>query len=167
MSSPNHPTSDIEDAFSFTNIPDYTSASPDYFLASPRNNSLDLSNDLNKDLLASLFLSPFHDDPYMKVMQAYDVTNNKLPIPPGAPIAPPTVLPSSSVLPLSLMFDPQKFFLSEELLPPKIQAYFLSLSYTNLSAQPQAFEIGEIYHGTLDMSYTLYEEQIKDILSLR
>nr|GEV33435.1 putative reverse transcriptase domain-containing protein [Tanacetum cinerariifolium] len=34
MSSPNHPTSDIEDVFSF-NFPDYFSASPDYVSASP------------------------------------------------------------------------------------------------------------------------------------
>nr|GEY93872.1 reverse transcriptase domain-containing protein [Tanacetum cinerariifolium] len=34
MSSPNHPTSDIKDAFS-SNFPDYISASPDYVSASP------------------------------------------------------------------------------------------------------------------------------------
>ncbi|GJY48371.1 hypothetical protein Tco_0438327 [Tanacetum coccineum] len=34
MSSPNHPTSDIDDAFSF-NFPDYIPASPDYVPASP------------------------------------------------------------------------------------------------------------------------------------
>ncbi|GJY45865.1 hypothetical protein Tco_0434928 [Tanacetum coccineum] len=34
MSSPNHPTSDIEDAFS-SNFPDYIPASPDYVPASP------------------------------------------------------------------------------------------------------------------------------------
>ncbi|GKF69038.1 hypothetical protein Tco_0198717 [Tanacetum coccineum] len=38
----------------------------------------------------------------MKVMQAYNATNNELPIPlPQAPIARPTVLPPSPVLPLS------------------------------------------------------------------
>ncbi|GJX54293.1 reverse transcriptase domain-containing protein [Tanacetum coccineum] len=60
--------SDVEDAFSSTNTPDYTSASPDYSPASPRNTSSDPSEDLSKDLLASLAISPFHDDPYMKVM---------------------------------------------------------------------------------------------------
>nr|GEX85007.1 hypothetical protein [Tanacetum cinerariifolium] len=134
MSFLNHPTSDIEDAFSSTNTPDYPPASPDYFPASPGNTSLDSLNDLTKDLLASLVFSPFHDYPYMKVMQAYDVTNNELPIPPRALIAPPTFLPPSLVLPLSLMFDPQEIFLLEELLPPKKQAHFLSLSSTNLSA---------------------------------
>ncbi|GKA75840.1 hypothetical protein Tco_0782218 [Tanacetum coccineum] len=36
MSSSNHPTSDIEDAFS-SNFPNYTPTSPDYFPASSRN----------------------------------------------------------------------------------------------------------------------------------
>ncbi|GKE82733.1 hypothetical protein Tco_1552733 [Tanacetum coccineum] len=79
--------------FSSTNTPDYTPASLDYFLASPRNTFFDPSEDLAKDLLASLAISPFHDDPYMKVMQAYNATNDESPIPPPrAPIAPPTVL---------------------------------------------------------------------------
>ncbi|GJU03109.1 hypothetical protein Tco_1113447 [Tanacetum coccineum] len=93
---------DVEDAFSSTNTPDYTPASPDYSPASPGNTSSDPSEDLSKDLLASLAISPFHDDLYMKVMQAYNATNNESPIPlPQAPIAPPTVLPPSLVLPLS------------------------------------------------------------------
>ncbi|GJU16726.1 hypothetical protein Tco_0642642 [Tanacetum coccineum] len=58
--------SDVEDAFSSTNTPDYFSASPDYSPASPGNTSSDPSKDLSKDLLASLAISPFHDDPYMK-----------------------------------------------------------------------------------------------------
>ncbi|GJT94055.1 hypothetical protein Tco_1082900 [Tanacetum coccineum] len=90
---------DIEDAFSSTNTPDYTPASPDYSPASPGNTSSNPSKDLSKDLLASLALSPFYDDPYMKVMQAYNATNNESPIPlPRAPIAPSTILPLSSVL---------------------------------------------------------------------
>ncbi|GJR09285.1 hypothetical protein Tco_0791937 [Tanacetum coccineum] len=59
---------DVEDAFSSTNTPDYIPASPDYSPASPRNTSFDPSKDLSKDLLASLAISPFHDDPYMKVI---------------------------------------------------------------------------------------------------
>ncbi|GJX70236.1 hypothetical protein Tco_0307407 [Tanacetum coccineum] len=66
--------SNIEDAFSSTTTPDYTPASPDYSPASPGNTSSDPSEDLSKDLLASLTISPFHDDPYMKVMQAYNAT---------------------------------------------------------------------------------------------
>ncbi|GJR16975.1 hypothetical protein Tco_0965502 [Tanacetum coccineum] len=61
--------SNVEDAFSSTNTPDYTPASPDYSPASSRNTSFDPSEDLSKDLLASLAISPFHDDPYMKVFE--------------------------------------------------------------------------------------------------
>nr|GFC40712.1 hypothetical protein [Tanacetum cinerariifolium] len=117
MSSSNYPfivpsISNIEDAFSSTNTPNYTSASPDYFPASSGNNSPDPLKDLSKYLLASLAISPFYDDPYMKVMQAYSATSNELFIPPQAPIAPTTVLPSSPVLSISPMFDPRYFFLS-------------------------------------------------------
>ncbi|GJX49311.1 hypothetical protein Tco_0276156 [Tanacetum coccineum] len=88
--------SNIEDAFSSTNTPDYTLASPDYSLASPGNTSPDPSDDLSKYLLSSLAISPFHDDPYMKVMQAYNATSNESPIPlPQAPISPPTALAPS------------------------------------------------------------------------
>ncbi|GKB82988.1 hypothetical protein Tco_0949883 [Tanacetum coccineum] len=89
---------DVEDAFSFTHSLDYIPASPNYFPASPGNIYPDPSDDLSKYLLASLAIPPFHNDPYMKVMQAYDATNNESPIPlPRVPIAPPTVLPSSLV----------------------------------------------------------------------
>ncbi|GJR46642.1 hypothetical protein Tco_1314745 [Tanacetum coccineum] len=87
---------DVEDTFSSTHSPDYIPASPDYFPASPGNTSPNFSDDLTKDLLASLALSPFYDDPYMKVMQAYDATDNELP---QAPIAPPTILPPSPISP--------------------------------------------------------------------
>ncbi|GJZ40869.1 hypothetical protein Tco_0587755 [Tanacetum coccineum] len=153
---------DVEDAFSSTHSPDYTPASPDYFPASPGNTSPDSSDDLTKYLLASLAISPFHDDPYMKVMQAYNATSNESPIPlPQVPIAPPTVLPPSPVLPLSPMFDPQDFFLPEEILPPQKRARFLSSS-SDFSAPPQVFEIGESSHKT---HLERHEEQIKTILN--
>ncbi|GKF08286.1 hypothetical protein Tco_0042510 [Tanacetum coccineum] len=84
MSSSTHPIIvpsgyDVKDAFSSTTNPDYTPASPDYFPASPGNTSPDPSDDLSKYLLASLAISPFNDDPYMKVMQAYNATNFFLP----------------------------------------------------------------------------------------
>nr|GEV80004.1 reverse transcriptase domain-containing protein [Tanacetum cinerariifolium] len=95
MSYPNHPTSDIEDAFSFMNTPDYTPASPNYFPASLRNTSFDSSNNLSGLVsIASPTLSLFHDDPYIKVMHAYDAI-----IPPPAPITPPTILTPSQVMP--------------------------------------------------------------------
>ncbi|GKE92613.1 hypothetical protein Tco_1573708, partial [Tanacetum coccineum] len=136
MSSSTHPiiilsNSDVEDAFSSTNTLDYTSALPDYFLASSKNTFSDPSEDLSKDLLASLTISSFHDDPYMKFMQAYNATNNESHIPlPRAPIAPPTVLPLSPVLPSSPLFDPRDFFLPEEILSPQKRARFLSSSST-------------------------------------
>nr|GEY25702.1 putative reverse transcriptase domain-containing protein [Tanacetum cinerariifolium] len=71
MSSSNYPfivpsDSDIEDAFSSMNTPNYTPASPDYFPAPLGNTPPDFSNDLTKDLLASLAFLPFHDDSYIK-----------------------------------------------------------------------------------------------------
>ncbi|GJV64473.1 hypothetical protein Tco_1475301 [Tanacetum coccineum] len=106
--------SDVEDTFSSTHSPDYISASPDYFPASSGNTSSNFLDDLTKDLLASLALLPFYDDPYMKVVQSYDATDNELPIPPQALIAPPTILPPSQVLSLSPMFDFLTFLSSGE-----------------------------------------------------
>ncbi|GJV75711.1 hypothetical protein Tco_1507295 [Tanacetum coccineum] len=118
MSSFNHSIivlsdSDIEDGFSSTNI-------PDYFPATPGNTSPDYSNDLTKYLLAILVFSPLHNDPYMEIMQAYDATDNELPIPPlQAPIAPPTIVSPSPVLSLSPMFDSRDLFPPREISPPK------------------------------------------------
>nr|GEU67482.1 reverse transcriptase domain-containing protein [Tanacetum cinerariifolium] len=150
--------SDIEDAFSSTNTPDYTSASPDYFPASPGNTPHDSSNDLTKYLLALLSFSPFHDDSYMKVMQAYDVTDNELSIIPQAPIAPSIILPPSSMLSPSL--NSRNFFRPEEILPPKKRARGRSSSYT--FALPQVFEIEESSRVTL---LERHEEQIEEILN--
>ncbi|GJX96225.1 hypothetical protein Tco_0352023 [Tanacetum coccineum] len=137
---PTHPTPsnvDEECAFPSTNILDYTSTLPDYILASSGNTSPNFSNDLTKDLLASLALSPFYDDPYTKVMQAYDATDNELPIPPQALITPLAILTPSLVLPPSLLFDPRYFFVPEELLPPKKQIHPPSSSSTMLSNSSQ------------------------------
>nr|GEZ77675.1 hypothetical protein [Tanacetum cinerariifolium] len=86
MSTSTHPIiilydSDVDDAFSSINTPDYTLASPDYSPASPENIDFDSeigsdpSDDPFKDHSAPLAISPFHDDPYIKVMQAYNATN--------------------------------------------------------------------------------------------
>ncbi|GJS22211.1 putative reverse transcriptase domain-containing protein [Tanacetum coccineum] len=63
---------DVEDAFSSLNAPNYISTPPGYSPVTPGNISPDSSDDLTKDLLSSLSISPFQDDPYMKVIQAYD-----------------------------------------------------------------------------------------------
>nr|GEU38626.1 reverse transcriptase domain-containing protein [Tanacetum cinerariifolium] len=165
MSKSTHPITilsdlDVEDAFSSTHSPDYISASLDYFSASPINTSSDPSEDLSKYLLASLAISPFHDDPYMKVMQAYNATINESLILPQAPIASPTILPSSPVLSLSPMFDPRDLFLPKEILPSRKRA--CSRSSSSTSALPQVFEIGESSHKT---SLERHEEQIETILN--
>ncbi|GKB43403.1 hypothetical protein Tco_0888345 [Tanacetum coccineum] len=113
MSSSNYPTSDIEDAFS-SNFPNCTPTSPNYFPASPRNISPDSSDNLSKYLLASLAISPFHDNPYMKAYNA-----NKPPIPPQVSIDPLPVLPPSLIFPLSPMLNSQNFFPPKEIPPPK------------------------------------------------
>ncbi|GJY10108.1 retrotransposon protein, putative, ty3-gypsy subclass [Tanacetum coccineum] len=53
---------------------DYTPASPDYSPASRGNTSSDPSEDSSKDRSASLTISPFHDDPYMKIGESSYVT---------------------------------------------------------------------------------------------
>ncbi|GKB59063.1 hypothetical protein Tco_0915249 [Tanacetum coccineum] len=73
MSSPNHPTSNIEDVFS-SNFLDYTPTLPDYFPVSLVNISPDPLDNLSKYLLASLAISHFHDDPYM---QSYNAAANE------------------------------------------------------------------------------------------
>ncbi|GJY53569.1 hypothetical protein Tco_0445233 [Tanacetum coccineum] len=113
LSFPNHPTSDIEDAFS-SNFPDYILASLDY------------------------------------VMHAYFAKES--------PIPSPTIVPPSSMI--SPMFNPQEFFLFEELLPLKKRGCNQSSSST--FALPQAFEIGE---SSLKTSLERHEEQIKEILN--
>ncbi|GKD84511.1 hypothetical protein Tco_1355665 [Tanacetum coccineum] len=114
MSSPNHPTSDTEDSFS-SNFPDYIPASPDYFPTSPGNTSFESSNNSSGLVPISLpTLSLFHNDPYMKVMQAYDAIN-----PPQVTILPPTIVPPFTVLSLSPMFDSRDFFPPKEITPPK------------------------------------------------
>ncbi|GKF43317.1 hypothetical protein Tco_0129869 [Tanacetum coccineum] len=112
MYSPNHLTSDIEDAFS-SNFLDYIPASPDYFPASPGNTSSESSNNSPSLVpIASPTLSLFYNDPYMKVMQAYDAIS-----PPQVTIPPLTVVSPSSIL--SPMFDSRDFFPPEEIPPPK------------------------------------------------
>nr|GFB05833.1 hypothetical protein [Tanacetum cinerariifolium] len=150
MSSPNHPTSNIDDAFS-SNFPNYIPASSDYVLASPRKTYSISSNNLSGLVpIASPTLSLFHDDPYMKVMHAYYAKES--------PISPPVIVPPSPML--SPMFNPQKFFLSEELLPPKKRGRDRSSSST--SALPQEFEIGESSHKTC---LERHEEKIEEILN--
>nr|GEV99824.1 putative reverse transcriptase domain, ribonuclease H-like domain, aspartic peptidase domain protein [Tanacetum cinerariifolium] len=120
MSSPNHHTSNIGDAFS-SNFPDYIPVSSDYVPASPgKTYSSSSNNSFGLVPIASPTLSLFHDDPYMKVMHAYYAKES--------PIPPIVIMPPS--LMLSPMFNPQEFFLLEELLPPKKQGH-MTRNYRN------------------------------------
>ncbi|GJZ05629.1 hypothetical protein Tco_0539422 [Tanacetum coccineum] len=93
MSSPDHPTANLEDAFS-SNFPNYVPpASPNYVPASPWKTHSSASNLFGIVSLTSPTLSLFPDDPYMKVLQAF--YTEKLPIPP------PIIIPPK----------PQEFFL--------------------------------------------------------
>nr|GEY15266.1 reverse transcriptase domain-containing protein [Tanacetum cinerariifolium] len=100
--------------------------------------------------IASPSLSVSYDDPYKKVIHEYYAKESPIP---SLVIMPPSPM-------LSLMFNPQEFFLTEELLPPKKRGRDQSSSYT--SALPQEFEIGESSRKT---SLERHEEQIKEILN--
>ncbi|GKE61541.1 hypothetical protein Tco_1511908 [Tanacetum coccineum] len=61
---------------------------------------------------------------------------------------------------LSLMFNPQEFFLSEELLSPKKQGH--NQSFSSTSTLPQEFKIGE---SSRKASLQRHEEKIEEILN--
>nr|GEV43885.1 RNA-directed DNA polymerase, eukaryota [Tanacetum cinerariifolium] len=150
VSSPNQSTSDIEDAFS-SNFSDYIPVSLDYVSASSRKTFSESSNNSSAlVLIASPTLSLFHDDPYMKVMHAYYAKES--------PIPSPVIVPPSSML--SPIFNPQEFFLPEELLPLKKRGRDRSSSST--SALPQEFNIGE---SSRKKSLKCHKDQIEQILN--
>ncbi|GJX06885.1 hypothetical protein Tco_0194817 [Tanacetum coccineum] len=142
MPSPDRPTFNIEDAFS-SNFPNYLPpASPDYIPTSPGKTYSSSSNSFGIVPLTSPTLSLFHDDPYMKALQAFYTEKS--------PIPPPVIIPPSSIP------KPQEFFLSEGILSPKKRGRSSS------SSLPQAFEIGESSRKT---SIERHEEQIEEILN--
>nr|GFA07630.1 hypothetical protein [Tanacetum cinerariifolium] len=94
-----------------------------------KNYASSLNNSFGLVPIASPTLLPFHDDPYMKVMHAYYAKESPIPL--------PVIMPPSPML--SPIFNPQEFFLPEELLPPKKHGCDRSSSST--SALPQEFEI--------------------------
>ncbi|GJU65010.1 hypothetical protein Tco_1246845 [Tanacetum coccineum] len=115
MSSPDHPTANLEDVFS-SNFPNYVPpASPDYVPASPGKTYSSASNLFG---IAPPTLSLFPDDPYMKALQAFYTEKS--------PIPPPIIIPPKT----------QEFFLPEGLLSP-------TKSPSSTPFQPQTFEIGE------------------------
>ncbi|GKC19478.1 hypothetical protein Tco_1021628 [Tanacetum coccineum] len=116
MSSPNHSTSDLEDAFSSMNILNYTSVPSDYFPASVGSSSFNSSENAKDNIIPPVF-SSFYNNPCLKDVQAFYA--KELPISPPDPITSPAILTPSLVLPPSLLFDSRYFFVPEELLPPK------------------------------------------------
>nr|GEY58662.1 reverse transcriptase domain-containing protein [Tanacetum cinerariifolium] len=103
MSSPDHSTSNNEDAFS-SNIPDYVSTISDY---SPASSGKTYSNASNNSIgKIHPEFSPFYN---MKDIQAFHA--KELPIPP------PFILPPSLVLSQSPISDSQDFFPFEEISP--------------------------------------------------
>ncbi|GJU85084.1 hypothetical protein Tco_1292630 [Tanacetum coccineum] len=71
MSSPDHPTSNMKDAFS-SNFPNYLPASPDYIPTSPGKTYSSSSNSFGIVPLASPTLSLFHDDPIHEALNKAD-----------------------------------------------------------------------------------------------
>ncbi|GJS68186.1 hypothetical protein Tco_0682751 [Tanacetum coccineum] len=63
MSSPNHSTSDLEDAFSSMNILNYTSVSSDYFPVSLGSNSFNSSKNFTDNIIPPVF-SYFYNNPF-------------------------------------------------------------------------------------------------------
>nr|GEX32425.1 hypothetical protein [Tanacetum cinerariifolium] len=103
MSSPDHSTSNNEDAFS-SNISDYVSTIPDY---SPTSSGKTYSNASNNSIgKIPMEFSPFYN---IKDIQAFYA--KELPIPT------PVILPPSLVLSQSPTSDSQDFFPFEEISP--------------------------------------------------
>ncbi|GKA21637.1 hypothetical protein Tco_0701626 [Tanacetum coccineum] len=152
MSSPNHSTSDIEDAFSSMNILNYTSVSSDYFPAS--SGSISFNSSENSNIIPSV-ISPLYNNPYLKNVQSFYA--KELPISSPDPITPPAILTPSSILPPSLLFNPRYFFVPEELLPPKKQIHSPS------SSSNYIFEIGKC---SIKMYLKHHEEHYLDELYL-
>nr|GEY83753.1 hypothetical protein [Tanacetum cinerariifolium] len=117
MSSPDHPISNLKDAFSL-NFPNFLpSASSDYVPASPGKSYSSSSNSFGIVPLVSPTLLLFYDDPYIKVLQAFHTENSPIP---ALIITPPSSIP-----------NPQELFLPEDLLSPKKQGHDQSSSSTS------------------------------------
>nr|GFB90294.1 hypothetical protein [Tanacetum cinerariifolium] len=135
MSSSNHLTSNIEDAFS-----EYISVVPDYFTASPGKTYSSTSNN-STDVIppTSSNFSLFHNDPYINVINAY-ATFTPSPI----PIPPPTIKSPS---------DSLEFFLPKELLSPKKKK------------QDQYFHDYEMGESSHESTLEQHKKHIKEILN--
>ncbi|GJW18065.1 hypothetical protein Tco_0025501 [Tanacetum coccineum] len=103
MSSPNHSTSDIEDAFSSMNILNYTSVSSDYFPISSESSSFNSSKNTKDNMIPPVF-SPFYNNPCLKDVQAFYTKESTFSSPDNY-YSTRCFLTPSPVLPPSLLFD--------------------------------------------------------------
>ncbi|GKA73987.1 hypothetical protein Tco_0780289 [Tanacetum coccineum] len=101
MSSPNHSTSDIEDAFSSMNILNYTSVSPDYFPASSGSSSFNSSENSTDNMIPPIQLLHHYIDssPILPPSLLFDPRYFLVPeelLPPKKQICSSTTLSNSS-----------------------------------------------------------------------
>nr|GEV67862.1 hypothetical protein [Tanacetum cinerariifolium] len=128
MSSPDHSTSNNEDAFS-SNISNYVSTILDYSPASSRKTYSNASNNSTGKIPPEF--SPFYN---MKDIQAFYA--KELPIPSPDPITPPVILTPYLVLPPSLLMPPKKVSISTT--PVMTQATIRQLIYDGIAAALEA-----------------------------
>ncbi|GJV41011.1 reverse transcriptase domain-containing protein [Tanacetum coccineum] len=107
MSSPNHSTSDIEDAFSSMNILNYTSVSSDYFPASSGSSSFNSSENSTDNMIPPVF-SSFYNNPCLKDVQAF-YAKEYLCTTPILLLHP--LYYSIYIIPPSLLFEPRYFLM--------------------------------------------------------
>ncbi|GJV21914.1 hypothetical protein Tco_1370934 [Tanacetum coccineum] len=143
MSSPNHSTSDIEDAFSSMNILNYTSVSPDYFPASSGSSSFNSSENSTNNIIPSVF-SPFYNNPCLKDVQAFYA--KKFPISSPDPITPPAILTFSDL--------PHHYYLILDI------SLFLK-NYYHLRSESVPHLLPQLHK----MYLKHHEKQVKDILN--
>ncbi|GJS68180.1 hypothetical protein Tco_0682745 [Tanacetum coccineum] len=151
MSSPNRSTSDIEDAFSFMNILNYTSVSSDYFPASSESSSFNSSKDSKDNMIQPILL--LHH--YLTLSLGNTTLNT---IDPRYFFIPEELLPPKKQICSSSSSSTTLFNSSRNqtcnLVSPS------SLVYTSIP--PQVFEIGKCSDK---MYLKHHEKQVEDILN--
>ncbi|GJU64830.1 hypothetical protein Tco_1246665 [Tanacetum coccineum] len=168
MYSPNHSTSDIEDAFSSMNILNYTSVSPDYFPASAGSRSFNSLENSTDNMTPPVF-SSFYNNTYLKDVQAFYAKES--PISSLIHLLHQLFWTRSTILPPSLLFDPRYFFVPEELLPPKKATLFppppsssSSTALSNSSRNQNLLNLGQIEDilNYLDELYLHHIEKMEE-----
>ncbi|GJY45856.1 hypothetical protein Tco_0434919 [Tanacetum coccineum] len=161
MSSPNHSTSDIEDAFSSMNILNYTSVSSDSFPASSGSSSFN-SSENSKDNMISPVFSSFYNNPCLKDVQAFYAKES--PISSPDPITPPAILTPSPFSSVYTPTPPQIFEIGK--CPDKMYLKHHEgqiediLNYLDelLSSPPGKWRINRLYNKRMPPKRTLTSE---------